>query len=145
MLRDWGQERKLPPRRCKGYNYRMEGIQGAILRVKLRHLEAVDRGAAARTPPTTTRSSPAPAIADCRPRSPDAAPRLPRLRRARSPSATGVQQRLDRAAIATGIHYPVPVHLQPAYADLGYRPRRLPGRRSASRGEVALAADVSRS
>lgn len=39
MLRDWGAERKYQ-HVLKGYNYRMEGIQGAILRVKLRHLEA---------------------------------------------------------------------------------------------------------
>ena len=39
MLRDWGAERKYE-HVLKGYNYRLEGIQGAVLRVKLRHLEA---------------------------------------------------------------------------------------------------------
>src|SRR5262249_35991863 len=39
LLRDWGQERKYQPI-VKGYNYRMEGLQGAILRVKLRHLDS---------------------------------------------------------------------------------------------------------
>src|SRR5215469_9662434 len=38
MLRDWGQDRKYH-HLLRGYNYRMEGFQGAILRVKLRHLE----------------------------------------------------------------------------------------------------------
>src|SRR3982750_3345361 len=38
MLRDWGQDRRYH-HVLKGYNYRMEGLQGAILRVKLRHLE----------------------------------------------------------------------------------------------------------
>ena len=38
MLRDWGAERKYH-HELKGFNYRMEGLQGAILRVKLRHLE----------------------------------------------------------------------------------------------------------
>src|SRR5579864_3052986 len=38
MLRDWGQDRKYHHVQ-RGYNYRMEGLQGAILRVKLRHLE----------------------------------------------------------------------------------------------------------
>ncbi len=32
-----------------------------------------------------------------------------------------MQQYLARAGVQTGIHYPVPIHLQPAYADLGYR------------------------
>ena len=39
MLRDWGQEKKYY-HVLKGFNYRMEGFQGAILRVKLRHLAA---------------------------------------------------------------------------------------------------------
>ncbi|MGZ9173515.1 MAG: DegT/DnrJ/EryC1/StrS family aminotransferase, partial [Candidatus Binatia bacterium] len=50
MLRDWGAERKYE-HVLKGYNYRMEGIQGAVLRVKLRHLETwteARRAAAAR-------------------------------------------------------------------------------------------------
>src|SRR5207253_2944034 len=38
MLRDWGQDRKYH-HLLHGYNYRMEGLQGAILRVKLRHLD----------------------------------------------------------------------------------------------------------
>ena len=38
MLRDWGQEQRYH-HTLKGFNYRMDGIQGAILRVKLRHLE----------------------------------------------------------------------------------------------------------
>src|SRR5688572_28429380 len=38
MLRDWGAEKKYE-HRLKGYNYRMDGIQGAILGVKLRHME----------------------------------------------------------------------------------------------------------
>ena len=43
MLRDWGAERKYE-HVLKGYNYRLEGIQGAVLRVKLRHLEAWTEG-----------------------------------------------------------------------------------------------------
>ena len=39
MLRDWGAEKKYE-HVLKGYNFRLEGIQGAVLRVKLRHLEA---------------------------------------------------------------------------------------------------------
>src|SRR5579864_5178739 len=39
MLRDWGQDRKYH-HLLRGYNYRMEGFQGAVLRVKLRHLES---------------------------------------------------------------------------------------------------------
>ena len=38
-MRDWGQEKRYH-HVMKGFNYRMEGFQGPILRVKLRHLEA---------------------------------------------------------------------------------------------------------
>ena len=44
MLRDWGAEKKYH-HVLKGYNFRMEGIQGAVLRVKLRHLESWTEGA----------------------------------------------------------------------------------------------------
>src|SRR5262249_54261810 len=37
-----------------------------------------------------------------------------------------VQKALQTAGVGTGIHYPVPVHLQKAYANLGYRPGDLP-------------------
>ena len=37
-----------------------------------------------------------------------------------------VRQRLGECGIATGMHYPVPVHMQPAYADLGYGPGSFP-------------------
>ena len=50
MLRDWGAEKKYE-HVLKGYNFRLEGLQGAVLRVKLRHLEAwteARRAAAAR-------------------------------------------------------------------------------------------------
>jgi dTDP-4-amino-4,6-dideoxygalactose transaminase len=37
-----------------------------------------------------------------------------------------LQQRLTAAGIQTGVHYPIPIHLQPAYASLGYTLGRLP-------------------
>ena len=57
MLRDWGEEKKYH-HVLKGFNYRMDGIQGAILRVKLRHLDAVDRGAPRARRRRTGRCSP---------------------------------------------------------------------------------------
>ncbi len=44
MLRDWGAEKKYQ-HVLKGYNYRLEGIQGAVLRVKLKYLGEVDGSA----------------------------------------------------------------------------------------------------
>ena len=62
----------------------------------------------------------------------------------RLPDRDAVQRRLARAGIATGIHYPMPVHLQPAYADLGHGPGDFPRRRALRRRDP-VAADVSRS
>ena len=117
MLRDWGQDRKYH-HELKGYNFRMEGFQGAILRVKLRRLEAwteARRAHAIRydellagagvTTPMATR--------DTR--------HVYHVYAVRSAQRDQLQRELQAAGIQTGIHYPIPVHLQPAYADLGYK------------------------
>jgi len=116
MLRDWGQERKYQ-HLLAGYNYRMEGMQGAILRVKLRHLERwteARRAHAARY---------AALLADCGVGIPGEAPGARHVwhvyavrTRVRDP----IMKALGEQGIQTGIHYPIPVHLQPAYADPAY-------------------------
>jgi dTDP-4-amino-4,6-dideoxygalactose transaminase len=40
----------------------------------------------------------------------------------RTAARDALQQMLHAQGIQTGIHYPIPVHLLPAYADLGHRP-----------------------
>jgi dTDP-4-amino-4,6-dideoxygalactose transaminase len=116
-LRDHGQvvrHRHLEP----GFNYRMDGIQGAVLEVKLRHLEhwnARRREAASRydellrelayvTLPTLTRG----------------AESNWHLYVVRVPDRDRVLDALRHRGIEAGVHYPVPVHLQPAYASLGH-------------------------
>ena len=51
----------------------------------------------------------------------------------RVPGRDAVQQALLRQGIQTGIHYPIPVHLQPAHADLGYRTGAFPCAERAAR------------
>lgn len=115
MLRDWGQERKYH-HVLKGYNYRMEGIQGAVLRVKLRHLEAwteARRAHAARYHELLASSVVVPQ-------------EMPYARHVyhvyaiRARHRDNLHQELNARGIQTGIHYPVPVHLLEAYRDLGY-------------------------
>ena len=118
MLRDWGQEKKYH-HVLKGYNYRMEGMQGAILRVKLRHLERWTE--ARRAHAAAYQQAAAPTAASQTPdRGAVRAARLPRLRRAHRRPRGAAARRCRRTACQTGIHYPIPVHLQPAYADLGH-------------------------
>lgn len=116
VLRDWGQEKKYH-HAVKGFNYRMDGFQGAVLRVKLRHLEAWTEARRA-----------------CARRYDEALqgldiilpPVMPYARHVyhtytiRTSQRDELQAALQEQGIATGVHYPLPVHLQEAYSDLGY-------------------------
>jgi dTDP-4-amino-4,6-dideoxygalactose transaminase len=116
MLRDWGAERKYQ-HVLKGYNYRLEGIQGAVLRVKLRRLEAwteARRAAAARYDRL---------LAGSGVRTPEVLPdarHVYHIYAVRAPRRQAWQEALQAQGIQTGIHYPIPVHLLPAFSDLGY-------------------------
>jgi len=117
MLRDWGQERKYH-HVLKGFNYRMEGIQGAVLRVKLRHLEEWNearRAHAARYDALLRES------AVSTPSVMPYARHVYHVYAVRTPRRDALQQALQSSGIHTGIHYPTPIHLLPAYADLGCR------------------------
>jgi dTDP-4-amino-4,6-dideoxygalactose transaminase len=95
----------------------MDGFQGAILRVKLRHLERwteARRSRAALYGRLLSDSSLRPPAerAGCR--------HVYHVYTIRVTDREGTQTRLRERGIGTGIHYPIPVHLQPAHADLGY-------------------------
>lgn len=122
MLRDWGAEKKYQ-HVLKGYNYRLEGFQGAVLRVKLRHLEAwteARRAAAARYDSLFAGSGVA------TPQAMSYARHVYHIYAIRTPERPRWQGALQAGGIQTGIHYPIPVHLLPAYADLGYRAGQFP-------------------
>jgi dTDP-4-amino-4,6-dideoxygalactose transaminase len=116
MLRDWGQDRKYH-HLLRGFNYRMEGFQGAILRVKLRHLDSWTE--ARRAIVSKYNES----LADSGLELPTQMPwarHVYHVYTVRTKEREVVQAVLEKEGIQTGIHYPIPVHLQPAYADLGY-------------------------
>jgi dTDP-4-amino-4,6-dideoxygalactose transaminase len=106
-----------------GFNYRMDEIHGATLGVKLRHLDDWN----------TSRSKLARNYLD---RLADLPITLPRetsdrlhvwhLFVIRSPRREHLKRNLARAGVSTGLHYPIPLHLQPAYSRLGYRPGDFP-------------------
>ena len=129
MLRDWGAEKKYH-HVLKGFNFRLEGLQGAVLRVKLRHLETwteARRAAAARYDALFAGSAVATPVASTGNR------HVYHLYVIR----TGQRQRLQEALLArgvqTGIHYPTPVHLLPAFASLGHHVGDFPhGERAAA-------------
>jgi dTDP-4-amino-4,6-dideoxygalactose transaminase len=134
MLRDWGAERKYE-HVLKGYNFRMEGIQGAILRVKLRYLEAwteARRAAAARYDQLLAGSGvPTPAAMPY-------ARHVYHIYAIRTRNRQAWQKALNEQGIQTGIHYPFPVHLLPAYSDLGYTRGQFPHSEQASAEVLSL-------
>jgi len=134
MLRDWGAEKKYE-HVLKGYNYRMEGIQGAILRVKLRHLEAwteARRSHAKRYEQLLAKSTVR------LPKEMSYARHVYHVFAVRTPQREALQQALQNAEIQTGIHYPIPVHLLPAYTDLGYKRDDFPNTEQLASKELSL-------
>jgi dTDP-4-amino-4,6-dideoxygalactose transaminase len=122
MLRDWGQDRKYH-HALHGFNYRMEAFQGAILRVKLRHL---DRWTEARRAIVGTYNQLLAGSTVARPEEMPWARHVYHLYTLRTDRRGSVQESLLKKGIQTGIHYAVPAHLQPAYANLGYGRGALP-------------------
>jgi dTDP-4-amino-4,6-dideoxygalactose transaminase len=134
MLRDWGQERKYH-HVIKGYNYRMDGIQGAILRVKLRYLEKWTEARRANAAQYDA------LLKDLSLTIPTVMPysrHVYHVYAVRSPQRDELQQKLNDQGIQTGIHYPIPVHLQPAYSDLGYKVGDFPHSELAAREVFSL-------
>ena len=131
LLRDWGAEHKYH-HVVRGFNYRLEELQAAILRVKLAELEAWTEARRAHA-------------AHYRRLLAGAAVHLPleapgrrhvyHVFAARHPERDRLAAALAEAGVATGVHYPVPVHLQPGYADQGYGPGDFPVAERAA-GEV---------
>jgi dTDP-4-amino-4,6-dideoxygalactose transaminase len=115
MFRDHGQSRKYH-HSVVGWNCRMDGIQAAVLRLKLRELDANN----ARRREIAIRYSEAfAAIPDlvrpvCNPKGVSAH----HLYVVRVPDREGLMRSLAEKGIGTAIHYPIPVHLQEAYGFL---------------------------
>ena len=134
MLRDWGQDEKYYPV-LKGYNYRMEGLQGAILRVKLRHLEAwteARRAHAARYDVLLSGSGVQ------TPQAMAYARHVYHVYAIRTPERAAVQQSLTARGIQSAVHYPYPIHLLPAYSDLGHREGDFPQAEKMSVEQLSL-------
>ena len=134
LLRNWGEKTRYE-HAIKGFNYRMEAIQGAILGVKLRRLEQWTEarrtraglyerqlaGTAARTPK---------ARADVR--------HVYHVYAVRLAQRDAWRARLQEMGIQTGVHYPIPVHLQPAYRNLGYGAGDFPVAEAVAREVLSL-------
>jgi dTDP-4-amino-4,6-dideoxygalactose transaminase len=120
MVRDHGQRKKYY-HDMEGYNGRLDAIQAGILRVKLCYLESwntMRRLAATRYGKFFA------AVADDKivlPAEPSWSKAVHHLYVLRLQNRDEIIRQLGAASIGTGIHYPIPLHLQSAYRHLGYK------------------------
>lgn len=125
-LRDHGQARRYVYEEL-AYNYRMDGLQGAVLDVKLDRLDGwnADRARVAeryRERLAGLEAVECPTVAA----DADAVHHLYVIRCPDRDARDGLRSHLERRGIATGLHYPVPLHLQPAFSALGHEPGDFP-------------------
>jgi len=131
MLRNYGQQEKYR-HIFLGYNRRLDTLHAAILRVKLRHLDQWNearrriaviydeglRGTVVRSPKVASNVE-----------------HVYHLYVVRTPARDALREHLAARGVATGLHYPIPIHLQEAYRDLGHRLGNFPeAERAAAEG-----------
>ncbi len=107
-----------------GTNSRLDTLQAAVLRVKLRHLDTWNRERRERAEAYTKVLADIPSLIVPRERA--GARSAWHLYTIRVPDREGLQAHLKAQGIATAAHYPRPIHLQPAMAAAGGRPGMLP-------------------
>jgi dTDP-4-amino-4,6-dideoxygalactose transaminase len=118
MLRDHGQAKKYY-HDIEGYNGRLDSLQAGILSVKLRHLAEWNRKRRAAAQRYDEMLSSVDGVTA--PLQPEWSRSVYHLYVVRVQDRTGLQKQLAEAKIDTGIHYPVPLHLQQAYKHFGYK------------------------
>jgi dTDP-4-amino-4,6-dideoxygalactose transaminase len=116
-LRNYGQEKKYH-HVTRGYNRRLDTLQAAVLRIKLKHLEEWN---AARRQHAEHYRRLLEGNGVVTPREAMHVESVWHLYVIRVEQRDLFREYLATRGITTGIHYPIPIHLQPAYQDLGYK------------------------
>jgi dTDP-4-amino-4,6-dideoxygalactose transaminase len=119
MLRDHGQAKKYY-HDMEGYNGRLDSIQAGLLHVKLKHLANWNANRQERARKYNELLSAASANIKA-PFEPSWSRAIYHLYVVQVENRGAVQAALAKENIGTGIHYPIPLHLQKAYANQGYR------------------------
>lgn len=122
QLRDWGQVKKYH-HELKGFNYRMDNVQGAALGVKLKYLS---EWTAARQEHARRYSANLQGLPLTLPALPEYAQGVCHVYAIRTSDRDNLQSALTAAGIGTGIHYPIPVHRQKCFEHLQVPAGRLP-------------------
>jgi dTDP-4-amino-4,6-dideoxygalactose transaminase len=136
LLRDHGQAKKYY-HVMEGYNGRLDAIQAGILNVKLQHLTEWNEQRRARAT-EYRRLFEAGGNPVKVPREPTWARAVHHLYVVRTDDREGLMAFLNYQGIGTGIHYPIPLHLQKAYQHLGYQEGDFPICERAAREIVSL-------
>jgi dTDP-4-amino-4,6-dideoxygalactose transaminase len=135
LLRDHGSPEKYK-HTIVGYNYRLEGLQGAVLGVKLPHL---DRWNDARRRLARRYSEKLARVGDLRlPVEREFGKAAWHLYPVRSQARERIFEKFAAAQVARAIHYPIPIHLQEAYASLGHRAGDFPIAEAAAKQLLSL-------
>jgi len=119
MLRDHGQSKKYY-HDVEGYNGRLDSIQAGILRVKLRHLSRWNEQRRESARIYDELLAPLGGSVIC-PYKSSSSKSVYHLYVVRTQFRDELQKDLNEAGIGTGIHYPIPIHLQAAYASMGWK------------------------
>jgi dTDP-4-amino-4,6-dideoxygalactose transaminase/acetyltransferase-like isoleucine patch superfamily enzyme len=117
MLRDHGQVRKYR-HEFEGYNGRLDAIQAGVLRTKLPYLESWNEQRRQRAAEYNRLLADHDGFILLNEHSSSRA--VYHIYAIRSHDRSGLMNHLKMAGISTGIHYPIPLHLQPAYSELKY-------------------------
>ena len=136
MLRDHGQIRKYIHTTPDGWNSRLDSLQAGVLEIKLRKLDEWNRRRRERAAMYHSRLAGHDLIT--LPFEPSYARHVYHLFVVRVSDQDRVKQELAERGIQTGLHYPVPLHLQQAYADLGHREGSFPNSEIAARTVLSL-------
>lgn len=134
ILRNYGSSKKYV-NECQGFNSRLDELQAAFLRVKLRHLDTWNSRRSALAKEYTQ------ALAGSGltlPFVPDFVEPAWHLYVVRSAERDALQGKLSEASIGTLIHYPIPPHLQDAYAGLSYSAGAFPISESVAKTVLSL-------
>jgi dTDP-4-amino-4,6-dideoxygalactose transaminase len=118
-----------------GFNYRMEGIQGAVLGVKLKHLEEWTQGRRRVAHRYHELLADTPLQL---PREASYAESAWHLYVVRHPRRDELKKHLEANHIGCALHYPLPLHLQKAYAFLGHKAGDFPVAEKAARECLSL-------
>lgn len=133
MLRSWEVDQRSSP--LVGYNYRMDGVQGAVLRVKLRRLEAWNEARrACATHYDRLLSTSSVLTPSVMPHS----DHVYHIYAIRALERDLLQQSLQARGVQTRIHYPVPLHLHRSCYEFGYKPGDFPQSEKAACSVLSL-------